>query len=226
MLCCSTLEYIFHIRWHKIFTFLCYCLLEEINLITTNMSFVKVVNLLLSILTATYTIYVVGRLTLFLSAPRSISKAHTWIFNLLDNKSRLETAYGPIVWDVLYVIGFIYQHSVVKSAFVKSLLRTLGLATAERTIYVLTSSLCLHVCIWRLIALRWCVFMFTHNIYLVSTTKLVARSIDCAMANWCGGQLCAVVDIRDNPCTQLDNHLWRQHYNGSARTAGCQASLQ
>lgn len=117
------------------------------------MSFTKVIHLLLSILAATYTVYVVGKLTIFLSTPRSISKAHTWIFNLLDNKSRLETAYGPIVWDVLYVIGFIYQHSVVKSALVKSLLRTLGLGTAERTIYVLTSSLCLHVCIRLLIAL-------------------------------------------------------------------------
>lgn len=149
------------------------------------MSFVKVVNLLLSILTATYTIYVVGRLTLFLSAPRSISKAHTWIVNLLDNKSRLETAYGPIVWDVLYVIGFIYQHSVVKSAFVKSLLRTLGLATAERTIYVLTSSLCLHVCIWRLIALRWCVLMFTHNICIFS----IYYETGCPLNRLCSGKL-------------------------------------
>ncbi|KAH8405301.1 hypothetical protein KR222_003162 [Zaprionus bogoriensis] len=107
-------------------------------------SITKVIHLLLSVLTTAYTFYVVGKLTLFLSAPRTISKAHTWIFNLLDNKSRLETAYGPIVWDVLYVIGFIYQHSVVKSALVKSLLRTLGLGAAERTIYVLTSSLCLH----------------------------------------------------------------------------------
>ncbi|KAM8709887.1 hypothetical protein ACLKA7_016657 [Drosophila subpalustris] len=76
--------------------------------------------------------------------PRSVSKAHTWIFNLLDNKSRLETAYGPIVLDTLYVIGFILQHSLLKSAFVKNLLDRLGLTAAERSIYALTSTLCLH----------------------------------------------------------------------------------
>ncbi|XP_062136673.1 nurim homolog [Drosophila sulfurigaster albostrigata] len=104
----------------------------------------KLFLLLCSIATISYTFYVFGRFTSFLSTPRSISKAHTWIFNLLDNKSRLETAYGPIVLDTLYVIAFIFQHSFLKSAFVKNLLRKLGLATAERTIYALTSSLCLH----------------------------------------------------------------------------------
>jgi len=90
---------------------------------------------------------VVGSLMMFLSTPRSISKAHTWIFNLLDNKSRLQTAYGPVVFDTLYLIGFIFQHSFLKSAVVKKLLAKLGLSGAERTIYSLTSSLCLHVCI-------------------------------------------------------------------------------
>ncbi|ALC44282.1 CG7655 [Drosophila busckii] len=106
--------------------------------------FLKFLVLLGSLATFIYTFYVVGNLTLFLSLPREISKAHTWIFNLLDNKSRLETAYGPIVWDALYIIGFIFQHSLQKSAIVKNLLRKWGLASAERTMYCLTSSLCLH----------------------------------------------------------------------------------
>jgi len=110
-------------------------------------SFVKTIVLLASLATFAYSLYVVGLLMLFLSTPRSISKAHTWIFNLLDNKSRLETAYGPVVFDTLYLIGFIFQHSFLKSALVKKLLANLGLSGAERSIYSLTSSICLHVCI-------------------------------------------------------------------------------
>lgn len=120
----------------------------EINQISTIMaSFVKVILLLASLVTFCYTFYVVGKLTLFLSKPRSISRAHIWVFNLLDNVSRVETAFGPLVFDTIYLITFIFQHSFFKSAIVKNLLRKLHLAPAERTIYTLTSSLCLHVCI-------------------------------------------------------------------------------
>lgn len=142
-------------------------------------SFTKLILLLCSIATVGYTIYVVGKFTMFLSMPRSISKAHTWIFNLLDNKSRLETAYGPIVFDTLFVIGFILQHSLLKSAMIKNLLNKFGLTAAERTIYALTSSLCLHV----RIALIFVYINVLHSILLVSDEKLAARSIDCSLAN-------------------------------------------
>ncbi|KAI8126102.1 putative nurim [Lucilia cuprina] len=91
-----------------------------------------------------YTLYVVTHLVHFLSAPRRTSKIYTWVFNLLDNKSRLETAYGPMVFNTLYLILFIFQHSFMKSSLVKKLLQNIGLASAERAIYSLTSSLCLH----------------------------------------------------------------------------------
>lgn len=149
-------------------------------------SFVKVIVLLASLVTFCYTFYVVGKLTLFLSKPRSISTAHTWIFNLLDNKSRLETAYGPIVFDTLYVIGFIFQHSFIKSAIVKNLLRKLRLAPAERTIYTLTSSLCLHVRIYSIIALSFRIHQKILLLRLVSGAKLGACSIDCTLADQCG----------------------------------------
>ncbi|XP_064546073.1 nurim homolog [Drosophila montana] len=142
-------------------------------------SFAKVIVLLASLVTFGYTFYVVRKLTIFLSEPRSISNAQTWIFNLLDNKSRLETAYGPVVMDTLYVIGFIFQHSFLKSAFVKNLLRKLHLASAERTIYTLTSSLCLHylvqnwlpaqsIVLWQInvdeSAPLWWTFVITHAV--------------------------------------------------------------
>ncbi|XP_017863223.1 PREDICTED: nurim homolog [Drosophila arizonae] len=142
-------------------------------------SFAKVVLLLASLVTFCYTFYVVGKLTLFLSKPRSISKAHIWVFNLLDNDSRVETAFGPLVFDTIYLITFIFQHSFFKSAIVKNLLRKLHLAPAERTIYTLTSSLCLHhlvknwvpaqsIVLWQIdveesIPLWW-TFVITHGI--------------------------------------------------------------
>lgn len=92
-----------------------------------------------------YTFYVVGTFMLFMSRPRNVSKIYVWMFNLLDNKSRLETSFGPIVYDTLYIIGFILQHSCMKSALVKSLMEKLGLSAADRSIYCLTSSLSLHV---------------------------------------------------------------------------------
>ncbi|XP_013105162.2 nurim homolog [Stomoxys calcitrans] len=100
--------------------------------------------LLLSLASFVYTIYVVTQLIQFLSAPRKTSKIYTWVFHLLDNTSRLETAYGPIVFNTLYLMLFIFQHSFMKSAVIKKVVQSLGLSTAERAIYSLTSSACLH----------------------------------------------------------------------------------
>ncbi|XP_067642756.1 nurim homolog [Eurosta solidaginis] len=100
--------------------------------------------LLISLSAFVYTFYVVGSLMFFLSRPRNVPKIYTWVFNLLDNKSRLETSYGPMLFDTLYVIGFILQHSCMKSEFVKGIIEKIGLAAAERSIYCLTSSLSLH----------------------------------------------------------------------------------
>lgn len=102
--------------------------------------------LLVAMSSFVYTLYVITNLVHFLSAPRKASKIYTWVFNLLDNKSRLETAYGPIVFNTLYLILFIFQHSFMKSSLVKNFMQNIGLASAERAIYSLTSSLCLHVC--------------------------------------------------------------------------------
>ncbi|XP_068153925.1 nurim homolog [Drosophila tropicalis] len=142
-------------------------------------SFAKFIILFWSLIIMSYTFYVVGKLMWFLSTPRSISKAHTWIFNLLDNKSRLETAFAPIVFDTIYLIGFIFQHSIFKSALVKKFFHKLHLSGAERSIYSLTSSICLHyllqnwqpaqsIVLWQInvdeSAPLWWTFVVTHGI--------------------------------------------------------------
>lgn len=108
---------------------------------------------ILSVVAFAYTFYVVGSFMFFLSRPRNVPKIYVWVFNLLDNKSRLETSYGPMLFDTLYIIGFILQHSCMKSDLVKGILDKVGLAAAERSIYCLTSSLSLHVCMHKLIRL-------------------------------------------------------------------------
>lgn len=100
--------------------------------------------LLLSLVTFVYSFYVVGKLMMFLSQPRKIPVAYGWVFNLLDNKARLLTACPALIHDTLYIIAFIFQHSCMKSGFVKKVFQNFGLGVAERTIYSLTSSLCLH----------------------------------------------------------------------------------
>ncbi|XP_061389413.1 nurim homolog [Musca vetustissima] len=123
--------------------------------------------LLIAITSFVYTLYVVTHLVQFLSAPRKTSKIYTWVFNLLDNKSRLETAYGPMVFNTLYLILFIFQHSFMKSSWIKNVFQSIGLASAERSIYSLTSSLCLHYLIKNWITassiILWQVDVDTHK---------------------------------------------------------------
>ncbi|XP_055911827.1 nurim homolog [Eupeodes corollae] len=104
----------------------------------------KLLVLLLSLITFVYSFYVIGKLMMFLSQPKSIPTMYTWVFNLLDNQSRIATAFPALVWNTLYIIAFIFQHSFMKSAFIKNIIQNIGLGVAERSIYSLTSSLCLH----------------------------------------------------------------------------------
>lgn len=102
--------------------------------------------LIISLITFGYTFLVVGKFMFFLSAPRNVAKPYVWVFNLMDNDSRIKTALPVIVYDLLYILLFIFQHSFMKSQIIRSLFQKLGsLQCLERTIYTLTSSLCLQV---------------------------------------------------------------------------------
>ncbi|XP_037939142.1 nurim homolog [Teleopsis dalmanni] len=107
-------------------------------------SLARLFAVLFSLISMTYTFYVVGKLMIFLSLPKTVPLASKWIFSLLDNKSRLETSYGPIALDTLLLIGFIFQHSLMKSEILKKIFKIFKLEVLERSIYCMTSSLCLH----------------------------------------------------------------------------------
>lgn len=87
-----------------------------------------------------YTFYACGKLVTFLSPITKSSIAQTWIINLLDNRSKLATAIEAITFDTLWILGFILQHSLMKTAFCKRIIHSLGFALAERSIYCLATS--------------------------------------------------------------------------------------
>lgn len=99
----------------------------------------------ISLFSFVYTIYAVGKLIWFLSVPDKIKKEYTWLLNILDNPSRFETSLLPITLDTLLIILFIFQHSLMRSEFVKSIWRKIGLATIERSIYNIATSAALLV---------------------------------------------------------------------------------
>lgn len=89
--------------------------------------------------------FVVGKLIWFLSVPNKIPGQYVWLLNLLDDRSRLEAALLPITTDLILVILFVLQHSLMRSAIFSRLWSTLGLATVERSIYNLATSVTLLV---------------------------------------------------------------------------------
>lgn len=134
---------------------------------------------LLSLITFVYSFLVIGKLMLFLSRPRTISIAYTYIFNMLDNHGKISAAFEFLVYDVLYIIVFIFQHSFMKSGIVKNIIQNIGLGVAERAIYSLTSSICLHyliknwydansIVLWQIDVtssnVLWWTFMLIHGI--------------------------------------------------------------
>lgn len=94
----------------------------------------------LAILSFLCTFYAVGKLVLFLSVPQEIHIASAWVVNLLDSKSKIDLALPSIFIDTILVVCFILQHSLLRTAFVKSIWAALGLETAERSIYNLATA--------------------------------------------------------------------------------------
>lgn len=100
----------------------------------------QVLTVPLSVLSFVYTLYAVGKLMWFLSAPQKVNIASTWLVNLLDNRSKVDVALLPLAVDTILVIIFILQHSLLKSEWVKSILAAMGLATVERSLYNIASA--------------------------------------------------------------------------------------
>lgn len=83
---------------------------------------------------------------LFLSSPVTTSAFDGLKINkLFDNEILLKSVLLSLIIDMILIVLFILQHSLMKSEFVKRIWASLGLGVAERSIYNLASSFCLLV---------------------------------------------------------------------------------
>lgn len=100
----------------------------------------QIVTLPLALCSFLAVFYSIGKLMVFLSLPSKIRVEFVWLLNLLDNWSRFEKALLPITIDTILIVLFILQHSLMRTAIVKAFWKKIGLETAERCIYNLTTS--------------------------------------------------------------------------------------
>lgn len=103
-------------------------------------SFKHLISLTLGIGAFTSTFYSIGKLMWFLSTPSKIKLQYTWVLNLMDNLSRFEIALLPITIDMILIVLFILQHSLMRARVLKAFWTKIGLATAERSLYNLATA--------------------------------------------------------------------------------------
>lgn len=103
-------------------------------------SFKHLISLALGIGAFVATFYSSIKLMWFLSTPSKIKVQYTWVLNLMDNLSRLEVALLPITIDMILIILFILQHSIMRARVLKGFWAKIGLGTAERSLYNLSTA--------------------------------------------------------------------------------------
>lgn len=167
------------------------------------------------------TFLVVGKLMWFLSMPTKTPREYVWLLNMLDDHSRLNTALLPITTDLILVILFVLQHSLMRSAFFSRLWSLLGLETIERSIYNLSTSLTLWVS---------CINQF-ENIYFVTLNfkcfaVLVAELENDPnirfVGNRCSTKCSALVFVCGHSCDCLVGNIRWNVYDGFAGVVGNQ----
>lgn len=95
--------------------------------------------------------YAVAKLMLFLSRPSRVTALDEFVVNkLLDDETKLKKIAFSLSVDLILIIIFIFQHSLLKADIVKAFYNKVGLDVAERSIYNIASS-------WSLLLLiqRW-----------------------------------------------------------------------
>lgn len=140
----------------------------------------QIVSFGFSIAAFAITFYSVSKLMLFLSSPVATSSFDGLKINkLLDNEILLKSVLLSLIIDMILIVLFILQHSLMKSEFVKRFWSALGLGVAERSIYNLASSVCLLYLIqnWKIVpsfvlwkidldncSALWWGFVLTHSL--------------------------------------------------------------
>lgn len=111
------------------------------------MSFRQILCFIVSLLSFISVFYSVGRLALFLAAPVQRNSKNGQLQNLLDDQSLLKVTLFSLLFNSIWIVLFVLQHSFMKMEAMKNVWRKLGLELAERSIYNICSAYCLLVCL-------------------------------------------------------------------------------
>lgn len=182
-----------------------------------------------SLFSFVYTLFAVGKLIWFLSAPNKIKKEYTWLLNILDNPSRFEATLLPVTVDTLLVVLFIFQHSLMRSNFFKSIWNSIGLATVERSIYNIatSSTLLVGLPVLKEMGRFGAVLNKSHFAsFPVFDWKLGNRSSLHFVERWFGAKCVHLLGVRHYAYIRLECRLWRLCSVWFARIAGHWSSLQ
>lgn len=103
----------------------------------------QIVCFILSLLSFISVFYSVGKLGVFLATPVQRDLRHVFLQNLLDDRSLQKATLFSLLFNSIWVILFVLQHSAMKAGLIKKVWQKLGLELAERSIYNIASSYCL-----------------------------------------------------------------------------------
>lgn len=173
----------------------------------------------------TTTFYSIGKLMWFLSTPSQIKLQYTWVLNLMDNLSRLEIALLPLTIDMILIVLFIMQHSLMRARVLKAFWAKIGLATAERSLYNLATAGTLIVSkssYWQ--------FLYVNNKkktvpQTVSIKTLANNSVFYFVANRCWATAHYLVDICFGARLCLDHCVRWQYSHGLAGANWSETSI-
>lgn len=107
------------------------------------LSFRQIVCFILSLLSFISVFYSVGKLGVFLASPVQRDFEHALLHNILDDRSMLKATLFSLMFNSIWVILFVIQHSAMKTDTMKTIWRKLGLDLAERSVYNIASAYCL-----------------------------------------------------------------------------------
>ncbi|XP_058464653.1 nurim homolog [Malaya genurostris] len=107
------------------------------------LSFRQIVCFIISLLSFLSVFYSVGKLGVFLATPVQRDFKHVLMENLMSDHSLLKATLFSLLFNSIWIVLFVIQHSFMKLETVKTIWRKLGLELAERSIYNIASAYCL-----------------------------------------------------------------------------------
>ncbi|XP_053686642.1 nurim homolog [Sabethes cyaneus] len=107
------------------------------------LKFRQIVCFILSLLSFISVFYSVGKLGVFLAAPVQPDLKNVLLHHLLDDRELQKATLFSLLFNSVWVILFVLQHSAMKAQVLKNVWQKLGLELAERSIYNIASSYCL-----------------------------------------------------------------------------------